>query len=372
MLRWAWKTLLARRSGAAGGSLAIASAFVLVLFFDAIYQGEVERAVTYIRRMDADVWVMQRGVGGMHMASSFMYDSKADLVGLLPGVRSVTPILYTSALVTGRAGQLLTYAVGLGREGARAGPWGLAAGRTVERPGEVVIPAVMGSLTRTGLGDTVRIGGKRLVVVGLSTGTYSQVNSLTFMTMADLEDVISKTGSIGAYSYLLVDAEDGTDPAALAARIRASVEKVNALPQEDLIGNDVLMGNQMGVEIIRFMTIIAGVLATLMVGFTASSLVMRARRELAVAKALGMPPSVVLAGVAFQTGAVTLLGLLIALAIAATVVPLVPLVVPQLAPILFWRNAVKLGGIALVAAAAGALVPGYMVSRVDPATVFQR
>jgi ABC-type antimicrobial peptide transport system permease subunit len=230
----------------------------------------------------------------------------------------------------------------------------------------------MGSLTRTGLGDTVRIGGKRLAVVGLSTGTYSQVNSLTFMTMADLEEVISKTGSVGAYSYLLVDAEDGTDPAALAARIRASVEKVNALPQEDLIGNDVLMGNQMGVEIIRFMTIIAGVLATLMVGFTASSLVMRARRELAVAKALGMPPSVVLAGVAFQTGAVTLLGLLIALALAAAVVPLVPLVVPQLAPILFWRNAVKLGGIALVAAAAGALVPGYMVSRVDPATVFQR
>lgn len=39
-----------------------------MLFFDAIYRGEVERAVTYIRRMDADVWVMQRGVSNMHMA----------------------------------------------------------------------------------------------------------------------------------------------------------------------------------------------------------------------------------------------------------------------------------------------------------------
>lgn len=372
MWQWAWKSLLTRRSGALGGSLAIASAFVLVLFFNAIYQGEVERAVTYIRRLDADVWVMQSGVSGMHMASSFMFDSKADLVARVPGVRRVTPILYTSLLVSGRAGRQLTYAIGLGREGARAGPWQLAQGRGIERAGEVVLPAVMGSLLGTRLGDTVSIGRKRLVVVGLSTGTYSQVNSLTFTTMTDLEDVISRIGPIGAYSYLLVDADEGVDPAALAARIRGSVDKVNALPQREFLGNDMLMGTQMGVGIIRFMTVIAAALAALMVAFTASSLVMRARRELAVAKALGTPRGQIVAAIALQAAAVTLAGALLASTVAAAVVPLVPRVVPQLAPILFWSNVVRLGWIALFAAAAGALLPAYMVSRVDPATVFQR
>ena len=120
------------------------------------------------------------------------------------------------------------------------------------------------------------------------------------------------------------------------------------------------------------MTVIAGAIAALMVAFTASTLVMRARRELAVARALGMRPRALLAAVALQAGVVTLLGALIVVAVAATLVPLIPRLVPQLAPILIWRDALRLGWIALFTAVAGTLLPAYMVTRVDPATVFQR
>ena len=369
MWQWAWKSLLARRSGLVGGSLAVASAFALVLFFDAVYQGEVQRYMTYVRQMDADVWVMQRGVGNMHMASSFIWDSKADAVAAVPGVERVTPIVYMGVMLKRQGREALTYAVGLGREGARAGPWSLGSGRTVGRPGEIVVPAVLARLMRFGLGDTVSIGAQPLVVVGLSAGTYSQVNALVFTTMADLNDVVSTSG---AYSYLLVDAESDVDARLLAARIRREVEKVNALTQEEFVQNDLRMGDQMGVTIILLMTVIAGAMAALMVAFTASTLVMRARRELAVARALGMRPRALLAAVALQAVVVTLLGALIAVAAAATLVPLIPRVVPQIAPILIWRDALRLGWIALFTAVAGTLLPAYMVTRVDPATVFQR
>lgn len=70
-------------------------------------------------------------------------------------------------------------------------------------------------------------------VIGLSRGTYSLANAITFVHMLDLKDILS---AMGTYSYLMVDAEEGVDPRTLAARIKREVEKVNALAREGASG----------------------------------------------------------------------------------------------------------------------------------------
>lgn len=368
MWKWAWKSLLAQRAGSLGSAFGIAGAFILVFFFDAVSRGEAEQIVAYITKMDADVWVMQRGVDNMHMASSYVWDWKADAIAAMPGVKRVTPILYLNSVVHANDRQSFAYVVGLLPGDSRAGPWELTAGRSVTLRGETVIPEVLGYLAGIKIGDAITVADKRLEVVGLSGGTYSAANTVIFTTIADLEDILSLTG---AYSFLLVDADDGVSPGLLAGRIRNEIDKVNAVTQEEFIRNDFGMAMQMGVEILFLMTMICAALAVFIVGFTASTLAMRSRKELAIAKALGVGNRTMLAAVAFQASAITVLGGAIAVAFAVIIMPWIPELVPQLTLAVSITAAVRIGIIALFVAGVGALLPGCLVAAVDPASALQ-
>ena len=161
------------------------------------------------------------------------------------------------------------------------------------------------------IGGRVTVTGKAFEVVGLSEGTFSMGNSVVFMAKSDLADLMSAHGTV---SYILVDALAGEDPAALAERIERKVDKVSALPRERFIRNDYQLAMQMGVEIIAFMTLIGSALAAVIVAFTAYAQVSRRRRELAIAKALGVRNREIYAAVTAQTVLVTALGLAAALA----------------------------------------------------------
>ncbi|HEX9625575.1 MAG TPA: hypothetical protein VGA00_01400 [Acidiferrobacterales bacterium] len=91
MWRWTWKSLLDEPLGLLGSAAGVASAFVLVIFFEGLFAGESGQIVSYLRHAGADVWVAQPGVSNMHMASSFVPDWKQAQIERIPGVRRVTP-----------------------------------------------------------------------------------------------------------------------------------------------------------------------------------------------------------------------------------------------------------------------------------------
>jgi ABC-type antimicrobial peptide transport system permease subunit len=259
------------------------------------------------------------------------------------------------------------FIVGLLPNSKRAGPWKMATGRQIKNPGETVIPDVLSDLTGVGIGDSIAITDRSFKVVGLSAGTFSSASAIIFVLFSDLEDIMS---SAGTYSYLLVDAEEGVDSRALAEQIRREVDKVNALPHEEFIRNDFAMAMQMGVEIIFMMTIICSVLAALIVGFTAYSLVMRKRRELAIIKALGTRNSSILFSVVFQSVILTMFGFLFAVAFALVVIPHIQSFVPQLTLVVSFSAIARIGLVTLLVALLGSLIPAYMVTRLDPQTAF--
>jgi putative ABC transport system permease protein len=368
MLLWILKTLWLQKLSLLASAAGIAGAFVLVVILHAVFVGESRQVVAYVRHTAADVWVMQRGVGNMHMANSFVWDSKVIRVAEVPGVRAATPILYAGTVIRTADRSWLAFAVGLKPGAKRGGPWAMAAGKATPAPGEIVVPRVFAEMAGIALGGRIRVTSKSLVVVGLSEGTFSMGNSVVFMAAADLADLMSAHGTV---SYILVDAQAGQDPAALAARIEREVEKVSALPQERFMRNDYQLAMQMGVEIIAFMTLIGSALAAVIVAFTAYTQVARRRRELAIAKALGVRNRAIYAAVTAQTVLITGLGLLLALVATWGLFPLLSALVPQITLVLtaaaLWRAA----AVALVVAALAAWVPARYVARVDPLTAFK-
>lgn len=368
MLSWTLKSLLDEPRGFLGSVAGVASAFLLVLFFQAVFRGESGQIVAYVSQTDADVWVMQRGVGNMHMATSMVWDWKEESVARVEGVAAVTPILYLNTVVRAGGRNWFAYVVGLRDGGGRGGPWSMAAGRTVEAPGEAVIPAVLARITGVGLGATITVAERRMTVVGLSRGTFSMANAVAFVHASDVEDVISTTGIV---SYLLVKAAPGVDAAALAQRIEAAVEKVSALPRDAFVRNDFTMAMQMGLEIIGLMTFIGASLAALIVAFAAYSQVARQRRELAIARAVGFRNSALYLSVVAQSLITTAAGFLVAAVAVTVAVPLLPRLRPELSLEIALIDLAQVGGTALVVAVVAALVPAYLIGRVDPMTVFR-
>jgi len=369
MLRWSLKNLFSEPLRLAVSAMAVAVSFILVIFFDAVFEGESKQMVVYLEKMDTDVWVMQKGVSNMHMASSLLWDWKADMVARVPGVAEVSSILFLHAAVKAGGRDWFSYIIGLSPDTRRGGPWEMAQGNPVPAPGEAVIPEVIAQLAGLKLGDALTIIDKRLEIVGLTRGTYSMSSAVVFVAREDLGDIMEAEDQI---SYIMVKAKPGVPPTALATRIKEQVEKVSALPNEAFIASDRQMAVQMGAEIIRMMTVIGTLLAMMIVAFTAYSQAAHKQRELAIAKAFGFRNTQLYGAALCQTLVMTASGYLVAVLVAYTLLPLLPELVPQITLSVTPQALLVVGVIVLPVAVLACLGPVIKVARVDPLTVFQR
>lgn len=368
MLRWILKTLWLQKGSVMASSAGVAVAFVLVVVMDAAFVGESRQIVGYIEHANPDVWVMQRGVSNMHMATSFVWDWKVRKVRDIPGVKQVTSILYVNTVVKAGGRNWFAYVMGLLPDGARAGPWSMSSGISQPGKGEIILPQVLADMTGLKIGDFADIADRHFRVVGFSNETFSMANSIAFVSFSDLEDLISSNGTV---SFILVDAEAGQDPGELAKRIEANVEKVAAIPQARFVKNDFQIAMLMGVEVVSFMTIIGAALAALIIAFAAYSQVARRRRELAIIKALGFGNHALYLAVIIQSLIITLLALGMAFLIATLLVPSLSAAVPIITLEVTSTALLRISAIAFIVAILAAVVPAWLVARVDPITAFK-
>lgn len=367
MIRWSIRSIGSEGTVLLASCTGVAFAFLLVMFFEAVFNGESERITAYPTQVNADVWVMQKGVANMHMAVSQLWDWKEDRIRSIEGVADTESILYMNAVIDAGDREWFAYIVGLDERADFSAPWAMHSGKRLPERGEMVIPKTLARLTGLQTGDNIAIVDRRFTIIGLSEGTFSMANSIVFVSKVDLADIMSATGSV---SYVMVRAASGVSPIELAQRILNQVDKVNALPQKKFINNDHHLARQMGVEIIAMMSIIGSLLAIVIVAFTVHMFILRRKRELAIVKALGYRNRHVYMSVLLQALLLTLGGLALSFAFALVLFPMISLLVPAVS--LKWTLAslLKTTVAAFLVAALAALWPARQVVRVDPLAVF--
>ena len=368
MLRWALRSLLSRPSAFILGVAAAASALLLVMFYEAVWAGEGEKIIAYPQHAGADVWVMQRGVTNMHMATSYISDYKVRQIRNVPGVAAAEPILYLNTVVEAGGRQWFAYVVGLDPHVERTGPWAMAQGKREPGLGEAVVPDVFSAVTGLELGSSLRIVDHEFTIVGLSRDTFSMANSVIFVTRQDVEDIMS---SLDIVSFVLVTAADGVSPGALASRIEDEVEKVEALPTRQFLENDRSLAVQMGVETVALMTFICSMLAVLLIGFTVYSQVARQRRELAVAKALGVTNAALFSSVCMQAALLGIASVAVAAVLAVILMPIVTATVPMISLQLTTASLLRTAVAGVLIAILASLIPAWRIARLDPMSAFQ-
>jgi len=367
MIYWSVKTLWAEPMRLVVSAFAVAFSFVLVVFFSAVFEGESIQMVAYFKAMKSDIWVMQKGVANMHMASSMVWDWKADRIKQLPGVKSVKAILYLNGPIKAGGKDWFSYIIGLSPQYPDAGPWRMAQGKSMPNKGEAIIPEVMSQLADVHIGEDIIMIDRTLKIVGLSKETFSMASSVVFVSRDDLGDLLQAGDQ---YSYIMVSAANGVNVNMLQQRIKDNVEKVNVLGNTAFIESDRQLALQMGAEIITMMTLIGTLLASLIVAFSAYSLLSRKRQELAIAKALGYSTRQLYAAALCQGLVISLLGLLFTLLLAYTVVTAIPLLAPQINLLVSFHQFVSIAAISIPTAIVAALLVARNIARTDPMLVF--
>jgi len=368
MIRLAYRNLFqskARLIISVGG---VALALLLILSLDAVFLG-VERQITaYIDNSGADIWVSQEGVFNMHMASSSLPQSIARKVKSVPGVDSVTPILYLTNNIVAGDEQNLSYIIGL-PEGARlGGPWMVSSGRGLPGKGEAVMDRSVAKKSDVSIGDEVKILGGEFEIVGLSEGTTSLVNTMAFISTADFEEL---RGSYDTVSFLLVKVDEGESPALIAARIEAQVRDVTAQARDVFASQEREVVKDMSTDVITIMNLIGFMIGLAVMALTVYTSTLSRRREYGMLKALGARNADLYLTVLAQAFLSVTLGFLFGSIIPVLLSLVIPRFGSNLALEISLISLLKVGAASVVIAGMAAMIPIKQIAGLDPAMVFR-
>ncbi len=346
----------------------VALALLLILSLDAIFTG-VERQVTaYVEHSGADIWVSQADVRNMHMASSSLPDSVARKVKYVPGVVSVTPILYLTNNVVAKDERNLAYIIGLPENAEFGGPWIISSGLRLPGDKGVILNRNIAEKSGISLGDEVKILGKEFEVTGFSEGTASLVNSVAFISMDDFEEM---RGSYDTVSFLLVKVSDGESPEVVAGRIEAQVRDVTAQTRNDFATQERQVIKDMSTDLITIMNLIGFLIGLAVMALTVYTSTLSRRREYGMLKAIGARNTDLYLTVLAQAILSVTLGFLFGLTLTLLLAVVIPMFGSNLLLEVSRVSLLKVGSVSLIIAAVSAMLPIRQIAGLDPAMVFR-
>ena len=360
------RNLFQDRRRAALSIVGVAAALLLVLVLDGIFAGAMQQVTAYIRNSPADVFVAQQGARTMHMTQTALAPSTVGSVAAVDGVAWAEGLRYTTSIVDAGDVQRTAYVLGYDVASGRGGPRTFAAGAAPE-PGEVVVDDVAAAELGVQLGDTVSVLGANFRVSGLSTDGTNIVNTTVYIRTEDFADL--RGDSI---AYVLTGAKPGVDLHVLVDRIEAAVPGTTAQTRAEFVRQERSVVRDMTADVMRIMTVIAFLIALVVVGLTLFTTTLAKLREFGVIKALGAGPGRLASTVAAQAAWVVALGLVVATAAAWGAGVVLEAATPNIQVRIEPDSVLRTGLSALVAGVVATALPLRRVQRVDPATSFRR
>lgn len=284
------------------------------------------------------------------------------------GIASVTPILYLSNNIVVGDERNLAYIIGLPKNAAIGGPWKVSSGSRLPGKGEAIIDRNVAEKSGITLGDEVEILGEKFEVVGLSEETSSLVNSVSFITMDDFEDL---RGSYETFSFLLVKVRNEEIPDVVAARIQAQLKDVTVQTTADFASQERKVVKDMSTDVITIMNLIGFLIGLAVMAHTVYTATLARRAEYGVLKALGARNGHLYRAVLAQAVLSVAFGFLISLAITALLSALVPRLGVSMVLEISLSSHLKVGGLSLVIAGVAAIQPIRQIAGLDPVMVFR-
>jgi putative ABC transport system permease protein len=222
------------------------------------------------------------------------------------------------------------------------------------------------SIANVRVGESIRLFGHPLRIVGISSGTNAAGDFFLF-TSIDLAQLVAGTQTV---SYGLVFLDPGVSNTEVVANI-GRIPGLEVLPRSTVANNDsATIASSFGqpVAILVVVALVAGILIAGIVLYTST---VEHSRDYAVLKALGAGRVVLYGSALLQSLVLSACGVLLGWGLAAGVAAAIDAWYPVIASNLDLDLVAKLTGIIVGVNSLACLLPVRHVSRIDPQEVFK-
>ena len=353
----------------------IGTSTLLVIVLAAAFRSVRNAVAGYAGQPSIDLWIAPEGADNLIRGSfaAELPESLVDSIRAVPGVAQADPLLKGFLQVRRPESRSADSTATLLSIGYRipdglGGPPQLAAGSLPATDREIALDRAAAFRIGVGVGDTVMLGGERVVVAALTRGTNILATQFVF---GSLQVIGAGLGSENATSLVVVDVDTTTSGIDVAKELYLRFPDVIVYPRSAFVRaneREVLSGFLPLLSLIGILGVGA---ACVLVGLLVLSVVDERRGEIAVLLAIGARPGPVAQGIVVYV--IKLLGLGIGIGVVLSLVlafaldrmlPTIPLALSA-SDALFVIGAFGLAG--LVAA----VVPVARLLAIDPLEAFR-
>ena len=362
MVPLARRNLLTEKGRFAMSVAGVAFAVLLVLIVLGLYRGWSGVGSLY-GDMPGELWVSQPGTSDPFHSTSFLPLSDAQRLARVPGVRAVIPV-YTRHIAFGPRGhETDVFAMAL----AVPEPLGRAGAAYVPAPGRIDVDRVLAQQVGVGVGETLDVLGRPLVVERIHSGGNS-IFQTAFLNPADATALF---GIDRLVNFVLLSLRPGADATAVAADVAAALPATETHTAEEFATSFADRVNAGFLAVVGVLVGIGFVVGGAVIALTTYTATVEKAREFGVLKAIGASGGFLYRVVLDQSLLVGTLGSLLGIATAVAAADLITRQVPEFITDLRWTDAAGVFLAALLTAVAASYVPVRRIEHIDPAQVFR-
>jgi putative ABC transport system permease protein len=369
MIRYAWHAVSQSKGRLLISIGGVALSLILIVSLDAVLTGAERRITAYIDHSGADVIVSQAGVRTMHMGASAIPAALGESVRAVPGVESVTPVLFLSDVIKANGTRSTAYIIGLPPDAATGWPWRIVEGAPVPETGGALIDRSVARRAGVGIGDQVTILGLPFRIDGISDGTATMANSVAVIATNDFARILGGGQNV---SFFFVATERGRSAREVAARIEQLDAGVTVQTRAQFAEEERRLVRDMGAGLISLMNGFGLLVGLAVMALTVYTATLARRAEFGTLKAIGARNRDLYRVVLVQALISVALGLVAAVGVAQILATIVPRLSPGLALALGTGSMLKVIAAALAIAGVSALLPIRQIAGLDPAMVYRR
>lgn len=341
---------------------------LLMLFLLALYQAVSDGSVEYVRRSNADVWVLQKNATNILRSTSFLSTRNEDDLVDVAGVEVVARVLLQLPTLRAHGKSATVFLVGYNTGSGLGGPPMIAEGKGIERDGDIVLDRSFAARMGVRLGDSVQIQEERLRVVGLSAGTNAFVIQYAFVRLATARAIFGFPAIVTGY---LVKASPGVSPVELGRRIQQAMPDAAVFDQQEFLANNIRETENGVLPILYVVALIGTVVLTIILSLLLTINILERRKDFAVMKMLGAGRHFLPAVVLEQAALITLAGCGGAFLLFWPAMRAVEWLFPEIAVVASLRHAALALAIAGAVGAFSALLSIRRVRHIYPMEVFE-
>jgi len=365
MVPLARRLLFRNRGGLIVSVLGVAATVSLLLFLFAVHEGVRDGVTRYVRTVDADVWVAQKGSDNILKSSSFLLTSMAEEIAEIEGVTVASPLvrIISKADIGGRLSATL-FLFGFDPKTRLGAPATIVEGTADLKPSEIVLDQAFARKYKLGIGDSITIQSHKFRVAGLSDGTNALVSQFGFVRFEDGETIL---GLPGISSFVLLKVNG--DRAAVVRRINEKFPELSAYDANEFTNHHEEEMDTV-LPVFAAAAMFGAAVGGLIVALILYSSALERRDDYATLKALGAGQRHLLRLVVGQSMLVTLAGSIAGALFTVALTPLLVRLVPTLA-LRYSPMLLLVFPAALIIGAAGATAPLRVLRRIYPGEVFR-